>query len=248
MSKQSGLGMSLFVGGYDLSGDIQSLGKIGGGPSPLDVTGINALAVERIGGKRDGAIEMTSFFNPSSSHSHPVLSALPTSQVHVMAALSSTRGDPAASEISRQVNYDGSVGADGGFTFSVSAQSDGTGVEWGRLLTAGAQTDTTAGSSTSVDFTDVSTSFGWQSYLQVLSVTGTSVTVTLEDSASAASGFATLTGGAFTAVASPGPSAQRLTGSRTATVRRYVRITTSGTFTEAIFVVSFVRNLTDVVL
>ena len=45
MSKGTGLGDQLFVGGYDLSGDIGSVDSISGGPDPLEVTAAN-LAIE----------------------------------------------------------------------------------------------------------------------------------------------------------------------------------------------------------
>lgn len=252
MSKASGLGDNLYVAGYDLSGDIGALGRISGGPAVLDVTGIDKSAHERIGGHRDGAIEFSSFFNPdsvaggqSTNQEHVVLSALPTTDVHLMYCRGTALGDPAACMIGKQVNYDPTRATDGALTFAVNAQSNAYGLEWGVNLTAGKRTDSSAANGTTVDQTTVSTSFGWQAYLQVFSITGTSVTVTLEDSADN-SVWAALTGGAFTAVASPGPGTQRLQGGSTATVRRYIRATTSGTFSSAIFAVTFVRNATAV--
>jgi len=245
MEKTSGLGDNLYVGGYDLSGDIGSLGKIGGGPAVLDVTGIDKAAMERLGGRRDGSVEWMAFFNPAAAQAHPVLSALPTTDVHVMYCRGTTLANPAAAMIGKQVNYDATRTADAALTFAVSAQANGYGLEWGVLLTAGKRTDTAATNGATVDQTTASTSLGWQAFLQVFAVTGTSVTVTLEDSADGAS-WAPLTGGAFTAVAAPGPGTQRLQGGATATVRRYVRATTSGTFNPGVFAVAFVRNTTAV--
>lgn len=65
MSKQSGLGDNFYCGGYDLSGDIASVDKISGGPALLDVTPINVSANVRIGGRRDGDLQFTSFFEYS---------------------------------------------------------------------------------------------------------------------------------------------------------------------------------------
>ena len=79
MAKSSGLGDAFYVGGYDLSGDTSALSKIGGSLGVLDVTAINKSAFERLGGVRDGGIDWTSYFNPTGAH--PVLSALPTSDV-----------------------------------------------------------------------------------------------------------------------------------------------------------------------
>lgn len=85
------------------------------------------------------------------------------------------------------------------------------------------------------------TNSGWQAYVQVFSITGTSVTVSLEHSDDNSS-FSAITGGAFTAVASPGPGTQRLVGASTAVVKRYVRAVTTGTFSNAVFAVTFVKN------
>ena len=38
MAKQTGLGDNCYVSGYDLSGDVGSLGRVGGGPALLEVT------------------------------------------------------------------------------------------------------------------------------------------------------------------------------------------------------------------
>jgi hypothetical protein len=245
MAKTSGMGDNCYVGGYDLSGDVGQLGAIGGGPSPLEVTGIDKSAIERLGGKRDGRIEWSSWFNPAASQAHPVLSALPTADVHVMYCRGTTLGSPAAGQVSKQINYDGNRGNDGALTFALQALANGYGIEWGTLLTPGKQTDTTATNGTGVDFTTVSTAFGWQAYLQVFAVTGTSVTVQLQDSADNVS-FANLgAGGAFTAAT--GITTQRLASpGSTDTVRRYLRAITSGTFSNAVYSVLFVRNTTAV--
>lgn len=244
MTKQTGLGDNAYVGGYDLSGDVLSLGRIGGGPAALDVTAINKSGYERIGGVREGAIEFTTAFNKATGQEHLILNDLPTTDVLVSYCRGVAIGSPVASCLAKQVNYDGSRAADGMYTFAVQALSNGYGVEWGNLLTAGLRTDTSATSpATGLDLTTVETLFGWQAYLQVVAFTGTSVTVTLQDSADNSS-FANLTGGAFTAATAIG--SQRLEGGRTATVRRYVRAITTGTFSNAVFAVAFVRNDTTV--
>lgn len=236
--KSGGLGDNLYVGGYDLSGDIGSIQKISGGPKPLVVTGINKSAFERIGGGRDGGIDFNAFFNDAAGQAHPRLSTLPTADVVVMYCRGTTLGNAAAACVAKQINYDGTRAADGAYTFAVQALANGYGVEWGTQLTAGKRTDTSATNGASVDFS-ASTSLGWQAYLEVFAVTGTSVTVTLEDSADDST-FAAFTGSAF--AAATGPGTERIAGSSSATVRRYVRAVTSGTFTEAVFAVMFVKN------
>lgn len=239
MAKSGGLGDNLYVGGYDLSGDINSLSKIGGGPAPLDMTGIDKLAIERQGGVKDGSIEFISYMNDSVGQAHTLLKTLPTADVQVYYARGTTLGNQAACLIAKQVNYDPTRATGGMITFQTQAQANGYGLEWGTQLTAGKRQDVTATSpATGVDFL-ASTSFGWQAYLQVFSFTGTSCTVTLQDSANN-SAFAGFTSSAFVAATAIGT--QRIAGAAGSTVRQYVRAITSGTFSECTFAVAFVKN------
>lgn len=137
MAKQTGLGDNCYVGGYDLSGDIGALGSISGSQATLDVTGINKSAHERLGGLRDGNINYTAFYNTAAGHSHPVLSALPTADQMVTYFRGTALGSPAASMIAKQIDYPGTRAADGGFTFAISSQANGYGLEWGKQLTPG---------------------------------------------------------------------------------------------------------------
>jgi hypothetical protein len=251
MAKQSGLGDNCYIDQYDMSGDIGSLGTIATPLTTQEVTGISKFGVERIGLLHDGTIAFNSFFNPDTTSgaegAHAVLKTLPTTDRLVTYCRGTTQGSPAASLASKQINYDGTRGQDGSFTFAVSAQGNSVagaldGLAWGVLLTAGKRTDTTATSpATGLDLaaSPTSFSFGWSAYLHVFAFTGTSVTITLQDSADN-SAFTSLTGGAFGVVSARG--AQRLaSASTTATVRRYVRVITAGTFSNVVFAVNFVR-------
>lgn len=249
MGKQSGLGDALFVGGYDLSGDIQSLDRVGGGPAALDMTAIDKSAMERVGGIRDGEITVKSFFNPdtvangdSRDGAHLVFSALPRTDVAATYCRGTTLGSPAACLIGKQIGYDGKRGNDGSFLLDVQAQANGYGLEWGEQLTAGKRTDTTATTGTSVDDA-AATAFGFQAYLHVFSFTGTDVTVKVQDSADNSS-FADLASGAFTQITTTTPQTQRIAVGGTAAVRRYLRATTvtTGGFSSLVFAVVFVRN------
>ncbi|MCM8555343.1 hypothetical protein [Streptomyces sp. STCH 565 A] len=243
--KQSGLGDNLYIGGYDLSGDIQAVGNIGGGPAPLDFTAITQSAYERKGGRLDGRFQTTTFFNPGpeADAAHTVLSVLPRTDVIAAYCRGTVLGAPSANLVAKQIGYDGTRGDDGTFTFAVEAQSNSYTLEWGRLLTAGLRTDTAGASGDPVDFGTGPTSFGLQAYLHVMAVTGTSVTVTLEESADGDT-WADVTGGAF--AAATGVGAQRIQTARDQTVERYLRVTSSGTFSEAVFAVSVIRNDVEV--
>jgi len=242
MSKQSGLGDNLYVGGYDLSGDIGSLSRIGGTLQTLDVTGIDKSAPERIGGQRDGALEFSSFFNDAAGQAHPRFSSLPSADVALTYARGTVLGNAAACLIGKQINYDGNRADNGAFTFKVQALANGYGLEWGRQLTAGKRTDTTATNGTSID-TAASAAFGAQAYLQVFAFAGTSVTVKVQDSADNST-FADVTGLTFTAAT--GITTERLATANNATIRRYLRVATTGTFTNAVFSVVLVKNETAV--
>jgi hypothetical protein len=243
MAKQTGLGDHFSVGGYDLSGDIGSIQQINGGPAPLDVTDITKSAYERLGGLRNGGMQFASWFNKAAGRSHPVLSALPRTDVIALYGRGAAIGSPGAACLSLQVDYNGTRGQDGALSFATTVQSDGYGLEWGDQLTAWMRTDTTATNGSSLDGA-ASSSNGAQFYLACNTVAGTSVTVTIEDSADNAS-FAALTGGAFSAVLAGTVSAQRI--AVTGTVRRYLRAVSSGTFSAATFAVLAVRNATTVV-
>lgn len=244
MAKQGGMGDLFLIDGYDVSGDVGSVGRINGGPAASEVTGIDKSAFERIGLLRTGGMDFSTWFNDANTAplgAFQVLKTLPYTDRQVTYCRGRAIGSPAASMLSKQISYDGTRGQDAAFSFACAAESNGTGIEWGEQLTAGKRTDTVATNGTGLDYGAVSTTFGWAAYLHVTAFTGTSVTVTLQDSADNAT-FANLTGGAFTAAT--GITSERLVGGTTATVRRYVRAITTGTFSSATFTVNFVRYLT----
>lgn len=254
MAKQAGMGDNFYIAGIDVSGDIASLSKIGGGPALLDVTAINASAMERIGGQKSGEISFNSFFNDGGASNRAgatgstflTLSALPSTDVILNYARGTTLGNKGAGMVAKQVNYDLNRGQDGSLMFTTQALSNAYPLEWGVQLTAGKRSDSTAtaaSSSTSVDdIGSVSTAFGWSAYLQVFSFTGTSCTVSIHDSANNST-FALLSDATFTAAT--GVTSQRIqAASSTATVRRYLSVNTAGTFSQCTFAVLFVRHLT----
>jgi hypothetical protein len=197
--------------------------------------------VSRLMGHGDGGIDWTSYFDAATSH--PVLSALPTSDV-VMTFLAPALaiGTPAACMVAKQINYDGTRGTDGSFTFAVSGQANAYGLEWGAALTAGMRTDTSAVKGTSLD-TGASLSFGGQAYLHCSAFVGTDVTVKIQDSADNST-FADVTSFAFTQITGSTPLAQRIAIGNTATIRRYVAVTTvtSAGFTSVTFAVVMAKN------
>lgn len=241
MAKQGGLGDNLYVAGFDLSGDISSLGRIGGGPTALEMTGIDKGAHERQGGVRDGSIEFGSYFNKATGQEHDVLADLPTSDVIITYCRGTALGSPAASIVAKQANYDGTRADDGSFTFEVEALANGFGLQWGEQLTAGKRTDGSATNGSGVDF-GASTAFGLVAFLHVFAFTGTSVTVKLQESSDNAVGdpYADVTGGAFTAAT--GVTSQRIATASGLTVERWLRVVTTGTFSNAVFAVMVAKH------
>lgn len=240
MAKVTGLGWYFVVGGNEFSNDVQAIDTIGAPLAVIEETGIDKSFMERLGTIHDGQMDFSVFFNTSAARAHATLSALPRTDVQVSALAGQGLGNPMASLVGKQLDYAPSRTSAAELTAKISVQANAFGIDWGVQVTPGFRTDTTATSpATGLDQTVVSTAFGWQAYLHVTAFTGTSVTVTLQDSADN-SAFTSLTGGAFTAATAVG--AQRLAGGATATVRRYVRAITTGTFSNATFVVNFTRN------
>ena len=146
MGKSSGLGDYLWLSGVDLSSDTQS-GKLSGSKALLDFTGINNLAFVRQGGQRTADIDWVSYFDGTVAH--PLLSALPTSDVLAtyvtnLGSASSAIGNPAYCMQGLQLNYDPTRSTAGALTFAITTDSDNYGGEWGVLLTSGIRTDTAA--------------------------------------------------------------------------------------------------------
>lgn len=243
MTKTSGLGDNLYIGGVNVSGDIGSISNIHGGNTPIPVTGIDKSAFERLGGNRDGGMSYTAFFNPSAGQAHPVFSALPRTDVVCSYFRGTAIGNASASLVAKQVNYDPQRGNDGSLTETIDMLANSYGLEWGLQLTAGQRTDTGATDGASID-TTASLSFGLQAWLHVFSFSGTDATVKIQDSANN-SVWADLAGASFTQVTTA-PVAYRIALGNTATVRRYLRASTvtTGGFTSLMFAVTFTKNTT----
>jgi hypothetical protein len=238
VTKRTGLGMRLFVGGYDLSGDINSFAGINGGNAPLDFTDITQEANARAGGKRAGATQFVSFFNDATDRAHPRLSSLPTADVDAMGLLGVAIGSAAFNIRAKQIDYNPNEAPDGSLLFTTDLQSTTVGLEWGEMLTVGRRTESAATNGASLDGV-ASSSFGWSAWLQVFALASGTPTIKLQDSADD-SAWLDLTGGGFGTIAAN--SGARIVGGSTATLRRYVRVITTGTFSGLDFAVSLTRN------
>lgn len=220
-----------------------SVDTIKGNRTLLDVTGLDKTAHERLGGLRDGEISFMSYFNPSttsgSEGAHTVLKALPLTDVIVSYVHQSTVGNPMASMIAKQVNYDPTRGADGSMTMKTQAMANGYGIQWFKQLTPGVTTHASSTTGTSID-EGASSSFGGTAVQHLVSLGSGTVTTVVQDSADNST-FAGISGLSFTA-ASARTSERIESTTETDTINRYVRVFTSGTFTNAVLVVGFHRH------
>lgn len=235
MAKQAALAEKLIIDGVDISGDVGSVQSISSTRQAFDVTAIDKAAHERILGKADGLIDFMAFFNDATGQEHLTLRAHGGGADRVCTYLhGATLGNMAAAIVAKQVNYDPTRSADGMLTIGVQMLGAAYGLDLCDQVTAGLRTDTAATDGTAVDNDKAAaTTRGLSAYLQIISFTGTSITVKLQDSADGSTDWQDVTGGGFAAASAVG--AQRIVTSLTLTVRRWLRVVSSGTFNPCTF-------------
>lgn len=246
MSKQTALGSNLYMGVYDLSGDVGAVTNISSPRGVFDVTGLDKTAMERILGRRDGNLAFSGFWNTATGQVFDALSAMPTTDVLTTVVIPASTalaiGDVGCAINGKQITFDQQEGDDGSLAISTAVQSNGSALEWGRLLTAGKATIATGTvNQTGIDGS-ASSSYGWSAYLHVFSIVSGTMGVKLQESDDDNT-YTDLTGGGFTNVTAA--TSQRITGAVAATVKRYVRLTTTGVHGNAVMSVLFVRYLTS---
>jgi hypothetical protein len=243
VAKKSGLGQNLYVDGFNVSGDALSW-ELSHENELLETTGIDKSAYERTLGLRGGTANVTSWFNDATGQQFDAFKTpVAANGKLITVTTGTTLGDAAFAGIAHQGTFAGNRGDDGTFTFEVEASvRNGVPFEWGVQGTAGVRTDTAATNGTGIDH-GASTSFGLAAYLQVFSFTGTSCTVTIQESSddAATDAYAAVTGGAFTAAT--GRTTQRIQTATNQTVERYLRVVTTGTFSSCAFHVTIVRYI-----
>lgn len=242
MAKQGGLGDRFFIAQFNISGDVGLLEEISGPQDMDDVTGIDKSGKERLGLTRDGVMVFKSFFNDAAGQAHPALKTLPTTDVLTSYFRGAILGNPSACQISKQTNYDGTRNENGSLSFKTEAKANGFGQQWGNQLTAGVRTDSGATNGAGVDF-GAGSSFGLQAFLHVFAFTGTSAVVKLQESQNdgGADPYADVTGGAFTTVTAV-HAGERIATSNAQAIERWLRVVTTGTFSNLQFAVVVVRN------
>jgi len=243
MAKTTGLGNRFYYQGVDVSGDVCAIKALASPMAPIEKTGINQSAYQRVGGLRDGNMEFKSHFNAVAAGSFQTIKTLPTTDVVLTWALSATAGDPCASMVAKLVTTDYERDDEGDFTYEVQAQANGYGLDWGTQMTAGLRTESAATNGAAVDFGTGSTAFGLQAFVHVTALSSGTPTIKLQESSDDDGDpdtWADVTGGTFGVVTAP--SAARIETSRTQTVERYLRVVTTGTFSGLSFWVGVNRN------
>jgi hypothetical protein len=244
MAKESGLGARFYLNQFQFANDVQAVPNIDKSITTLDFTGIDKEAHERKAALLGGRMAYRTFINPTGAHA--VVNDLPRTDVQVSYFHRATVGVPACSMVSKQTEYKLNRAESGEFLGDVDNLSNAWWQDWGLSLTAGTRTDTGATNGVAVDFSyqGAPKSFGLQAYLHVTAFTGTSATITLQgdDNVGFASGT-NVTGGAFTLVTAP--TYERIQTARNLAVERYLRVNTTGTFSNLQFAVMACVNETD---
>jgi len=252
MAKSNGLGDNLFVHGIDASGDVGAVNTIAGRKAVLDVTAINASAVERIGALGDGEISWNAFWNDGAAASRAAaagstfyqFSSLPTTDIVVTYCRGTTLGNPAACLSAKQVNYDPTRGNDASLMATIQAlASAGSPLDWCKQVTAGKVTHASA--TTSTGYVDTAgTTAGGVGYLQYFSRSSGTPTFIIQHSSDTTDGtdgtWATLLTFAVTGGTAAFGERKEVTG----TVNKGIRAQTTGTFSNAIFAMAFRRGTT----
>ena len=241
MAKKTGLGQKFYVHGYDLSGDVGAINTCRTGVALLDTTAVEETQHTRLQGLSDGEISFALFFNDATDQEHLALKALLTTDRLVMYLTGTTRGDPVACLTALQVSYAWNRGADGALLGTVQALSNADPVEWCELLVAKV-THSSATDETGI-VNSVQTTKGGVGFLQHFNAASGTVEYDIEDSSDSTNGvdgnWANLL--AFSDVSTPWSQiAQRV--EVTGTVEKWVRASTNGTFTTAVFAMAFFRG------
>lgn len=235
MAKKSGIDQRLYVGGYDVSGDVGVINTCEAVLETLNHTGLNKSAMERTPALVDGMIDFGAFFNDADNQAHEALSGVPSANVLGLWLLGSALGDVGFAITAKTAQRYGIQRTKSG-ALDINHRLEATGVPLEDVvaLTAADDTHASATANTSVDQA-AQTALGAVGVCVVLSIGSGTPTFVMQDSANNST-FATL----LTFGAQAVQTAQRVTV--TGTTERYVRAQTTGTFTNAKFVMAIRRG------
>lgn len=239
MAKQNGLAARLFASGYDLSADVSVIQQLGYEQTLLAVPTLAKEAMERVAGVADGRLTVNGWFDPDSAHAVWTANSgkLPTADVIALAGFGAALGDPMAGLVAKQASYEVNRQPGNALATVAAYQANGYGLEFGRLLTTGPkQTDASAADSSSIDDAADSAD-GGAGYLQIITLGSGTPTVKIQESSDngATDTWADLV--TFTVQAAHTAERIEVAGA----VERYLRVVSTGTFTNLVFVAGFAR-------
>ena len=166
------------------------------------------------------------------------ISGMPLTDQIVSYLQGTTLGNISACMVSKESSYSPTRDNTGGLTLKADWVSNAFGLEWGKQITAGLRTDNGPVTGAFFDL-GAASAFGCQAYLQLIELVGTNIDVTIT--------HATTSGGAYSTLVDFGslttyPNAVRIAVSNTTTVNEFLKVVSAGTFTQAIFAVTFMQN------
>tara|TARA_R100000808_G_scaffold1997_4_gene8484 strand:+ start:5121 stop:5846 length:726 start_codon:yes stop_codon:yes gene_type:complete len=240
MAKVSGLNVRLFVMGNDLSGDANALDGAGYTQETLETTALESAAASRITGLVDGSLSVNGYFDNASNKIHATLTSnsgkLPSADQVVLAPMGSAVGSPMCGISAKEADYNVSRGTGSAMTVTSTFTGNGVGGEFGVMLTAFDDTHSSATNGTAVD-NSASSASGGAGYLQGISLASGSVVIKIQHSADNSSWADLIT---YSSLGTSGvPTAVRT--EVTGTVNRYLRVASTGTFSNAKIAVGFSR-------
>ena len=234
MAKTNGLGVRIYANGHDLNTDVNALSGIGQTQTLLECTGLAKSAIQRLVGLRDAIISVNGYFDNATGMSHDAFESI-SADSEVIVTMGTSRGDDAGGMVADQGSYN--IGRAEGTAITTTVEfstSNGKGLNWGVALTDGPeQTDSAAANSAAVDNTS-STSDGAIGIVTVESVASGTADIKVQHSADDIT-YADL----LTFTGATGRTSESI--SATGTVNRYVRVASTGTFTDLVFVMQFAR-------
>lgn len=239
MAKQSAINIRFYVQGDDLSGDANSLDGVGVNQALLGVNTLDSPANKRIIGLQDGTLGLSVWFDAATGHEHAVFTAnsgtTPSVDQNVLVPMGSAVGDPSVHMVAKIASYDVSTG-DGSAPVSGTAsfESNGSAPKFGVMLTAHKDTHATTTSGTAVD-NSTSSANGGSAVLQVFSLASGSSIIKIQHSTNNVTYTDLITFDSVTGKASQNATV-------TGTVNQYLRVRSTGTFTDLVLSVDFARG------
>jgi hypothetical protein len=238
MAKSDPLAQEFYLHGYDIGGDIGAIEKLATRRVNREAPDITLSAMARLQGLGDGEMAFSGYFDDAAEKGLVALKGAPTTDVIAMWLKGGTIGDTGATLVAKQVSLDWTRNQDRSLGFTAQCiGAAGVVLEFMEALTPGLTTHGSAGSVASKDDAASSAS-GAAAVVEIVDIDSGTPTIIIEDSPNDSS-WSTLI--SFSAVAAGNePTAERKTVS--GTVNRYLRITTTGTFSNADFAIAYRRG------